>query len=386
VTSAHLAPVRPDGQPERQSTSYTPVDLSEVDVAQVEPPSILYRTDRTPLLYAGRVSWFSGEAETAKGWILTAAAVEVLAVGGRVAWVDLEDTERTLIERLTAMAVDRDVINDPARLRYVRPAEPLFDRQEKWTAAGADFNALLDWEPDLAVIDGVTEYMQVEGLDPNSGPDVASWLRRIPRRLAGVGAAVPCIDHVVKDREGRGRYAIGSVHKLNGVDGAAFIVEAVERFGRATGPDPVEGMSRILLAKDRPGWLRGRVGKDQPVADARFTAWPDGGVTVHLEPPGRGAIGEHERRIADHLTIYDGASKKALRELGNSGAVDGALTTMIAAGWVTVTKSGNVHQHSLTDAGRDHFRSDDHGGHDVGLVPNGSKAIGTDDQGGHDAF
>jgi hypothetical protein len=346
---------------QQNPTSYAPLDLSAVDVSELDPPTILHRNDRMAILYPAKISWFSGEAETAKGWILGAAAKEVLDDGGRVMWVDLEDTERTFIERLTALGVDRAVVNDPSRVRYLRPAEPLFDREDRYTLAGIDFSELLKWQPDLAVIDGVTESMQVEGLDPNSGPDVASWLRRIPRRLAAAGAAVPCIDHVVKDRDGRGRYAIGSVHKLNGVDGAAFIVEAVDRFGRATGSDPVEGTSRILLAKDRPGWLRGTVGRDQPVADVRLTAYPDGGVTVHLTQPGRGAIGEHERRIAEHLAIYDGASKKALRELGNSTAIDQALNSMIAAGRVEVTKVGNVHQHSLSDTGRDHFVADDGG-------------------------
>ena len=37
------------------------------------------------------------------------------------------------------------------------------------------------------------------------------------RPIAAAGAAVVLIDHVAKDKEKRGRYAIGAQHKLAGV-------------------------------------------------------------------------------------------------------------------------------------------------------------------------
>ena len=59
------------------------------------------------------------------------------------------------------------------------------------------------------------------------------------------------LDHVTKDREGRGRYAIGAVHKLNALDGGAYILENRHPFGVGR-----TGRSTVRVAKDRPGQLR----------------------------------------------------------------------------------------------------------------------------------
>ena len=79
--------------------------------------------------------------------------------------------------------------------------------------------------PTLAVIDGITEAMTLHGLNPLDNTDAATFGRMLPRRITEAGAAVVSLDHVVKDREGRGRYALGAVHKLNGLDGAAYLLE-----------------------------------------------------------------------------------------------------------------------------------------------------------------
>ncbi len=77
----------------------------------------------------------------------------------------------------------------------------------------------------MTVIDGVTEAMSSNGLDPNSNADVATFNALMPKRIAKEGAAVVMIDHVTKSEEGLGRYAIGGQHKLSAVDGSAFTVE-----------------------------------------------------------------------------------------------------------------------------------------------------------------
>jgi hypothetical protein len=114
-----------------------------------------------------------------------------------------------------------------------------------------DLLALLTGRPALVVLDGVTEAMVLQGLDPLSNRDAALFSAQLPRRLARCGAAVLLLDHVPKDTDNRGRYAIGAVHKLNGLDGAQFLLE--NRVPFAVG---ATGRSSLLLSKDRGGQLR----------------------------------------------------------------------------------------------------------------------------------
>ena len=69
--------------------------------------------------------------------------------------------------------------------------------------------------------------------------------------MAESGAAAVSLDHVTKSAEGRGRYSIGAVHKLNGLDGAAYTLDNRHPFGFG-----LKGVSTIRIAKDRPGQLR----------------------------------------------------------------------------------------------------------------------------------
>jgi len=63
--------------------------------------------------------------------------------------------------------------------------------------------------PSLAAIDGVPEAMGSLGLDPNKGLDVTQFYGAAPRWCARARASVALLDHATKDKEGRGRWAIG---------------------------------------------------------------------------------------------------------------------------------------------------------------------------------
>src|SRR5687768_6675613 len=73
-----------------------------------------------------------------------------------------------------------------------------------------------------------------------------------------VGAAVLMLDHVTKSREGRGRFAFGSQHKLASGD-VGFLLEARQPAGIGR-----TGRTSILISKDRHGALRqkGSPGRD----------------------------------------------------------------------------------------------------------------------------
>ena len=210
-----------------------------------------------------------GEPEACKGWLALAASDEVLDSGGRVVYVDFEDSAASVVSRLVALGVEPDAIRD--RFVYVRPDEPLED------AGRADLEAAANGAQ-LAVLDGVTEALSLHGLDLASNSDVAAWLDLLPRPLARAGAAVLMIDHVVKDRENRGRYAIGAQHKLAGVD-CAYSVSVIEPFGRGR-----DGRVKVTVTKDRPGHVRSFADEGR-VAEARLCSHDDGSVTVTLEAP-----------------------------------------------------------------------------------------------------
>lgn len=341
-------------------TSWAPIDLSHlVGGYTPEPARWLRRSDGLALVYPGRVHWLIGESEALKSWIMMIAGIEAIAAGGRFAYVDFEDDEVTFFERMSGLGVAEDVLADLDRVRYLRPEEGVVAPEGKTSPAGLDFAELARWEPDVVALDGVAAGMSLDGLDPNSNSDVAGWMRAVPRPLARAGAAVIASDHVTKNREGRGRYAIGAVHKLNGLDGAAYTAECLKPLGRAF-LDPVEGLTRLTVVKDRRGHVRGAIpGGTGPVADISITAWPDGGITTSIDRPGAGAKDSFARKIAEHLAIYDGASKNDVRKLGNSDSIDAAVMEMVAAGHLDVRQQGQAHRHYLTPAGRAFYGVED---------------------------
>ncbi|WP_067832509.1 hypothetical protein [Actinomadura kijaniata] len=147
--------------------------------------------------------------------------------------------------------------------------------------------ALGDLNPTLAVLDGITEAVSLHGLELKDNTDIATFGLILPRRIASQGPAVTTLDHVVKDRDGCGRYAIGGVHKLNIINGAAYTMENREPFG--TG---ITGRSGLYIAKDRPGQLRRHAvhsaGGMRWFADLKLASHPKGFVEAELEAPNAG--------------------------------------------------------------------------------------------------
>jgi hypothetical protein len=241
-------PSVPDVDADQPEHSWVPVDLTDVLSGRYEPPkpTVGHRTDGVGVLYPGKVHTASSESEAGKTWFACAIAADECRDGRHVLFVDFEDDEAGVVGRLMTFQVPSDMIRQC--FHYLRPTSPV-------GLAGPnveDLRAVIaEYGPTLVIIDGITEAMTLHGLEPLSNRDIATFGRLLPRMMADLGPAVICLDHVVKASENRGRYALGGVHKLNAVDGAAFILENRDPFGiRLT------GRSTISLAKDRPGQLR----------------------------------------------------------------------------------------------------------------------------------
>jgi hypothetical protein len=160
-------------------------------------------------------------------------------------FVDFEDDEGGVVGRALALGAPVDALRD--RFAYLRPEEPIGALGNQ----GDLEQALGDLKPSLAILDGVTEAMTMHGLNPLDNKDAATFGRLVPRYIAQSGPATVCLDHVTKSPDGRGRYALGAVHKLNGLNGAAYLLDNRVPFGIG-----LTGRSTVLIAKDRPGQLR----------------------------------------------------------------------------------------------------------------------------------
>ena len=99
-------------------SSWQPIDLVARAARAPEPPEIV------GLLYPGSNHLVSGESEALKTWLALIAAVDELAAGRGVLWVDGDDVGAgALLERLRLLGAEDEAIR--GRFAYVLPEEPL---------------------------------------------------------------------------------------------------------------------------------------------------------------------------------------------------------------------------------------------------------------------
>lgn len=325
-----------DEPPESQfQRSWQPVNLTDVLDGTWQPPqaTVGRRADGVGMFYPGRCHTVVGETESGKGWLAAAVATDEMAAGNNVVYIDFEDTEGGVVGRLLGLGVHRDVISE--HFHYLRPS----DRLGVGIHLDDLHRVLTDYAPTLAVLDGVTEAMVMHGLDPLKNNDAAAFGRMLPRRIAETGAAVASLDHVTKDREGRGRYALGAVHKLNGLDGAAYTLDNRTPFGIGT-----VGRSTIRVAKDRPGQLR-----KHALPSANNSWWfgdlvldsRDGFLEVTIEAPAERSQEFRPTvlmgRVADALTQHGPLAQRRILAAaqGKRESLIAALDCLIIDGFVS---------------------------------------------------
>ncbi|MEU5707905.1 DNA primase [Streptomyces flaveolus] len=220
-------------------------DLTSVLDGTYQPPkpTVGRRDDGVGLFYPGRMNSVASESEAGKTWFALIACLQEINDGNHVLYLDFEDDAGGVVGRLLCLGANpADILE---RFHYVRPENSPSDIDL------LDLACVLDYSPTLAIVDGVTEGMSLFGLELKDNTDVAKFGRTLLRPLADAGAAVVTLDHVVKSAENRGRYSIGGVHKLNGLNGVMYMLENRRPFGIG-----VTGKSTIRVAKDRPGQIR----------------------------------------------------------------------------------------------------------------------------------
>ncbi|RYB91007.1 DNA primase [Nocardioides oleivorans] len=286
------------------------------------------------MFYPGKVHTISSESEGGKTWLAMSAVLDELDALNHVLYLDFEDDEGGIVGRLLTLGGNPKAIRE--RFHYLRPEDAL--------GTGIHLDDLMDilrtHKPTLAVLDGVTEALTMHGMNPNDNADVAAFGRMLPRRFASAGAASVSLDHVAKSTENRGRYSIGAVHKLNGLDGAAYVLENRKPFGVG-----ITGKSTLRIAKDRPGQLRKNALPSSSgmfwAGDLVLTSHPEGFSEVAVEAP-------HEASNAFQPTVYMGRimavindrgplSKRLIRAAvtGKAMTIDSALDQLILDGYLS---------------------------------------------------
>ncbi|HEY5333050.1 MAG TPA: hypothetical protein VIJ21_05825, partial [Solirubrobacterales bacterium] len=164
------------------------------------------------------------------------------------------------------------------------------------------------------------------------------------------GAAVVEVDHVVKDKESRGRFAIGGQHKLAGVD-VAYLVALREPFGRGR-----VGELDLLVKKDRPGFIR-QYADGEKVASVRLISDGEGAVEVAVEVPScPSGSADHPgnfrpttlmERLSEAIELKPGMGVREVRASirGNNDAKEIALGILIAEDYVRVEPNGQKQEH-----------------------------------------
>ena len=239
-------PSQPQPQTDSRTSSWSPVEADAYIDGTWQPPqpTHLQRTDGTHLFYPNRINLLFGESETGKGWVALHAIQQALAHQQPVLYIDFEDYADTIYRRLKLLGTTPQQLRN--HFAYIRPDHGLDEPGRQ--ALG---QAVIQLQPDLVIIDGITGAMSMHQLDTNSSTDVDQFYSLIGEPLARIGAAVVFIDHVTKSSENRGKGPIGSQHKRARISGASYEVVSVQQIapGRT-------GKLRIKIDKDRLGAVR----------------------------------------------------------------------------------------------------------------------------------
>ena len=312
-----------------------PEDWQRVDLIPIlagdavdPPPSILRRTDDAGLLYPGKLHSLYAEPEGVKTWLALQGCHEQMQLGEPVLFLDFEDGATGIVERLRALGSTDEQID--RLFVYLRPESPATPKiVSELPGIGAT----------LAILDGVTEAMTMHGWDIGNNSDVARFTELMPRPLTRMGAAVWLLDHVVKDRNGRSRYAIGAQHKLAGLSGAAYATDVKHPFGRG-----MTGLAKLTLHKDRPGHVRPVSAYGKAAGDVHLVSSPvDGSVEIRIDPTEDvSAEGFRPTELMERVSRFlenSGEQTKNAVETTVSGSTEWkrkALMTLVAEGYVAM--------------------------------------------------
>lgn len=272
------------------ANSWAPINLNQLPETPPQPPTL----GNINLVYPGKRHVFSGPQESAKTLAAYTIAIQLARQDQETIIIDFEMGRYDARNRLRELGATPDQID---RIHYLEPWQP---------ATSAHIEALITLHPQLVIIDAAAGAYDLQSLDDNKRTDVERFTSIYIRAFWRNEIATIVLDHVVKNIDNRGAYAIGSERKVGGADvhlGFAPITP-ISRGGK--------GHYKITTHKDRGGYLRrGRV------ADLHLDSDPDtNNITWEYRPyePGTDDEGHWRPTVLmktayDHIAANPGSSK-----------------------------------------------------------------------------
>jgi len=335
------------------TTSWEPIDLDGYfdGLFTLQEATLLKRTDGQGLLYPGKVHSFYGESESGKSWLAQIAAAEVVKSYQKVVYIDFESDAVDIANRLKILGVTKPEAMQ--YFRYIRPERKVIPDDPAWLALVEEGSAT------LIIIDGVTEALTMWEKATKENDDITEWMRKFPRALAKSGAAVVLIDHITKNPETRGRFALGGQAKLATIDGAAYLIEPIKNLAPGGA-----GALTVRVTKDRPGAVRRNSGiwrkSDRTQEAAIIEVDSTGAIMKYVicVPMSEDEVIEDqelkmEKAIATFIATHPGCTKGEVTKgvKGGDHAIYERLEAMLSTGSIADEGKGRGFAFYLTDAG-----------------------------------
>lgn len=201
----------------------------------IEPPDEF----EPGILLRGRVHQIFSGAGTGKSFVALWLVMAAIERGERVLYLDMENGPRIVSERLNALGVDPDKVDD--LLVYLWYPSLTLNVRDR-----ADYEGLLDEvRPELIVFDSWVGFLGSAGLEENSNDDVTRWSVAYAQPARKRDMTVVILDHVP--------------HEAKRSRGASRKKDEADVQWKLTNPAPFDrvtvGEVILVREKDREGWL-----------------------------------------------------------------------------------------------------------------------------------
>ena len=205
---------------------------------------------------------------------------------------------------------------------------------------------MLEWKPEIAVVDSLGEIVPMLGLKSTDNDDITKAIRAICKPLAHViGACVITIDHLPKGVDARSSgYAIGGTAKKRAVDGSYLSAEVL----LAPAPGKL-GKISLSIEKDRNGGLRS-ASPGKHAGTFVLDSTEEGRTKWHIEMPTLSHDGKMRptllmERSSRFVLEWIGEDAPTRNEIvkgvkGKDSAVGLAIDVLVEEGYLSETKDG----------------------------------------------
>jgi hypothetical protein len=303
--------------------SWLPLNLADLPHKPPIQPT-LGTLNGIGLLYPGKRHIFSGPQESAKTLAAYLLAIQTIRDGGTVILLDFEMGAYDARARLTDLGATG---SDLAGLLYAEPDDPATEDR---------IALLIGLSPSLVIVDAAAGAYNVQGLDDNKRADVEQLTNLYIRSFWRHGIATIMLDHVVKNTETRGAYAIGSERKVGGAD-VHLGFSVITPISRGH-----NGLYKITTHKDRGGYLKRGI-----LAEMELSSHPETHeITCQLRPAEEHQPGEvwMPTKVMQHISElleqnHEPISRSQIAALagGRKDYVLQAIDHLVRLGYATET-------------------------------------------------